>query len=183
MGSIIWIAMLPEATELWEWRLQALLPGLHHRALLSHKGFLKVGEGTAPLSPSAQQIPPPLWASRSLFHVLHPVLQSTFYHNIYLPEWNILLVPSVTQILPGSLITVWRHWLVSHHIHYLESLKCCLRFLCSQTFILRTIYVLRSISHIEYFHPTRTQIQNCKFFYTYLVLWVLNCEFCCFRKL
>ena len=94
------MAKLLDATELWECRLWTLLPGLHHTALRSHRGFLRVGQGTP--SRGFSTAPPlftPLGPLGPSALLCYPVFLLTYH---VFTSMNALLISSVTQILPGS---------------------------------------------------------------------------------
>ena len=165
------MAKLLDATELWECRLWTLLPGLHHTALRSHKGFPRVGQGTPSRgwvhSPSLSH---PCWASRSFC----PTLLPSFPFNIsciYLNECSSHFIcnPNITWVP----FNVWRPWVRFHHVHYLASLKFCLDILLVSRHLHSGWHMS---SHPTYMNPG-TELKVPLDF----ILWMLNSKFYFFQ--
>ena len=166
LNSIFWIARLPEATELWECPHLPIIPGLHHRALKSHKGFQRVGEGTwrgcahGPFPPPAQLISPSILGPPGPSALpCHPIFQLCPFMKSYSYINEILcLFHLYSRYYLGPLYCLESLTLVSPIPLPRKSEMLPGIFACTQTFTLRIIYVLKSIFPLECFCLTWTLI-------------------------
>lgn len=138
--SIFWIPLFEsqgslEVNEHWECRGLVIVPGLHHRVLKSHKGFLRVGEGATWRGCAHSPSPTHL-----LNQPLHPswVLQVPLFYPAILFSNSILSWLHIFRLMKFSacsicnlditqvLFSVWGPWVSPFHCF--ESVKNCLRF-------------------------------------------------------